>query len=81
MKKGKLVFSDQLIGYFDNFSQSAAVDMGRSGGGHVKSYVAEQCIIAVEIQGRDVAAELNNLLAKYSYRAVLKEASKHVRVL
>jgi hypothetical protein len=75
-------FSEELQAWLDNFSQSAAVDMGE--GGDKKMLVAETCLTCIDVPGYDnkeVLAEFRELCAKFGHKAVLREAAKHVRTL
>ena len=76
------MMSDKLIGWFDNFSQSAAVDMGI--GGDDPICVAETCFTVIDVRGvapEGCHEELRGLIDKHGYHAVLEEAAKHVRTL
>jgi hypothetical protein len=74
------VFSEELRAWFDNFSQSAAVDMGS--GGNNKTAVAETCITCIDGNAEeDLVHEFRAHIAQFGYGVVLKEARRHVRTL
>jgi hypothetical protein len=77
----EVTFSETLQAWFDNFSQSAAVDMGE--GGDDAECVAEACCTVIDMPYVDNAVrdEYRGLVRHHGYHAVLREAAKHCRTL
>lgn len=81
MSEQSMLLPEKTVDWLDNFSQSAAVDMGRRGGGHDAVSVAEQCLVCADVYDKEVANELKAAIKLHGYDAVLKEAAQHVRTL
>jgi hypothetical protein len=79
----KIELSDDLQYWLHDFSQSAAVDMGEGGDDEV--CVAEVCLTCIDSQdraiGMNLGREVDSLITRHGYDAVLSEAAKHVCTL
>lgn len=73
------MFTEAMKDWLDNFSQSAAVDMGE--GGDDAECVAEMCVTCMSSYEPKLYEEYRAAVAQHGHKAAMAEAAKYVRTL